>query len=108
MEPAMDFEATSGQHALRLTVVPLQDRAAVLRQAIRALRPHLRVGPIWCHSLIVLGLGVVNAVLTLGVWDLHPGILFDRKLPYFGLISGKLLICKFFPNDLSLEPVKLF
>ena len=43
-ELAMDFEATSGralparpEHALRMTLLPLQERAAVLRQAVRAL-----------------------------------------------------------------------
>ena len=65
----MDFEATSGralpahlEHALRMTVNPLQDRAALLRQAARALQPHLLVGRLLpaeesarCHSLIALG-----------------------------------------------------
>ena len=65
----MDFEATSGralptrpEHSLRMTVLPLQERAAVLRQAARALQPHLLVGHLlpaeespMCHSLIALG-----------------------------------------------------
>ena len=68
-ELAMDFEATSGrvlpvrpEHALWMTVLPLQERAAVLRQAVRALQPHLLVGRLLpaeesarCHSLIALG-----------------------------------------------------
>ena len=69
-ELAMDFEATSGralparpEHALRMAVLPLQrSRAAVLRQASRALQPHLLVGHLppaeespRCHSLIALG-----------------------------------------------------
>ena len=43
-ELAMDFEATLGralparpEHALRMTVLPLYERAAVLQQAARAL-----------------------------------------------------------------------
>ena len=68
-EPAIEFEATSGralparpEHALRMIVFPLQERAAVLRQAARALQPHLLVGRLLpaeeslrCHSLIALG-----------------------------------------------------
>ena len=68
-ELAMDFEATSGralparpEHALRMTVLPLQERAPVLWQAARALLPHLLVGRLLpaeesprCHSLIALG-----------------------------------------------------
>ena len=67
----MDFEATSGralpgrpEHALRMTVLPLQERAVVLRQAARALQQHLLVGHLLpaeesprCHSLIALGGG---------------------------------------------------
>ena len=65
----MDFEATSGralparpEHALRMTVLPLQERAAALRQVAQALQPHLLVGRLLlaeesprCHSLIALG-----------------------------------------------------
>ena len=65
----MDFEATSGralparpEHAQRMIVLPLPERAAVPRQAVRALQPHLLVGrhlqaeeSAKCHSLIALG-----------------------------------------------------
>ena len=68
-ELGMDFEATSGwvlpaspEHALRVTVLPLQEQAAVLRQAVRALQPHPLVGRLLpaeksprCHSLMALG-----------------------------------------------------
>ena len=69
VELALDFEATSGralpvrpEHTLRMTVLPLQERAVVLRQAAQALQPHLLVGRLLpaeesprCHSLIALG-----------------------------------------------------
>ena len=65
----MDFKATLGralparpEHALRMTVLPLRERAVVLRQAAWALRPHLLLGRLLpaeesptCHSLIALG-----------------------------------------------------
>ena len=65
----MDFEATSGrapparpEHALRMAMLPLQERAAVLRQAARALQPYLQVGRLLpaeesprCHCRIALG-----------------------------------------------------
>ena len=68
-ELAMDFEATLGrvlparvEHALRMTVLLLQERAAVLRRMVQSLLPHLLVGCILpaeesakCHSLIALG-----------------------------------------------------
>ena len=68
-ELAMDFEATSGralparpEHALRMIVLPLQERVAVTRQAVQVLRPHLLLARLLqaeksprCHSLIALG-----------------------------------------------------
>ena len=50
---ALDFELTvqrappaRPEHAPRMAVLPLQERATVLRQAIRALQPHRLVGQI--------------------------------------------------------------
>ena len=66
---AMDFEATSGralparpEYALRMTVLPLQESAAVLQRAAWAIQPHLLLGRLLlaeespgCHLLIALG-----------------------------------------------------
>ena len=56
------FELSRPEHALRMTVLPLQERAVVLRQAVRTLQPHLLVGRLLpaeesarCHSVIALG-----------------------------------------------------
>ena len=68
-ELTLDFKLTvqrvlpaQPEHALRLVVLPLQERAAILRQAIRALQPHMLAGLILpaeeslrCRSLIPLG-----------------------------------------------------
>ena len=65
-ELALNFELTtqwslpaSPEHSRRMMVLPLQERAAVLRQAVRALQPHMLAGELLparetplCKSLI--------------------------------------------------------
>ena len=68
-ELGLDFETTVGRalparpaHALRKIVRPLQERAAVLKQALRSLQPHVIAGRMIpadevprCKSLLLLG-----------------------------------------------------
>ena len=82
-ELALNFELTAHRallaqpkHALHMTVLPLQERASVLRQAVRAVQPHMVVGHLQpgeerphCKSIILLGGAKVPRCEGAAVWS---------------------------------------